>query len=170
MFSIGYGLFFLTIISIYPVEQAHAQQDSLKFFPRNSAATVFGDDVKTLMPRFDSEIEEENAPTIEMQPVVGQPEVISQPVEEAPESLRERLTKKYGDPNSPPALRVQDSAPIPFKGMMEALEAGDDALAYDYAQQYTKLIKKLQRTNKRVISMVGQVMKDDSPNAGVAWD
>ena len=48
----------------------------------------------------------------------------------------EKIIAKYGDPNEDVTYYPEEKAPTPFKGIMAALQAGDEELAYKYAKQY----------------------------------
>lgn len=60
--------------------------------------------------------------------------------EELDEATRRRreIVSEYGDPRERQELRVQEDAPPPFQGMIKAIDAGDEELAYQYALQYTR--------------------------------
>ena len=45
----------------------------------------------------------------------------------------EKIIAKYGDPNEDVTYYPEEKAPTPFKGIMAALQAGDEELAYKYA-------------------------------------
>lgn len=66
-------------------------------------------------------------------------------------SPTEALMAKYGDPQKDAPVLAQDSAPKPFRAMMEALDSGDDKLAYQYAQQYVRHIHNLDQRTKRAM-------------------
>lgn len=162
------GLSFIAAtISVAPV---HAE-DVLNFFPNNMAATVFEREVSMLMPRMKDDPVEE-APSL--QPAkADQDRTQLDPAGAVPqdssESLKDRLSRKYGDPTEEPKIRIQDDAPPSMKGMLEALDAGDESLAYDYAQQYVKSMQRYQKIYGEVVSLTGAVMKSNNQAEGTQW-
>ena len=48
----------------------------------------------------------------------------------------QKIVAKYGDPNEDLTYYPEEKAPKPFKGIMAALQAGDEELAFKYAKQY----------------------------------
>ena len=163
----------LTVATTQPV----CADEQLGFFPKDMAATVFDSEVKMLMPRM-----KDDQPELSTQPMAEE-QATTQPAaslesEESKESaleaddtasLRERLSKKYGDPTEDPKIRIQADAPPPMKGMLEALDAGDEGLAYDYAQQYIKSLQRYQKVYGDVVSMTSAVMKSNNLAEGTQW-
>lgn len=70
-------------------------------------------------------------------------------------ALKEKLLSEHGDPKIDPPINVVDNAPKPFKAMMAALEAGEDQLAFSYARQYVRYLKRLQDRTGKVMGFVG---------------
>jgi hypothetical protein len=154
-------------ISAAPVQA----EDALTFFPNNMAATVFEREVSMLMPRMKDDPVEE-APSLK--PAKSDPESTTldaaEPAsQDGSDSLKNRLARKYGDPTEEPKIRIQDDAPPSMKGMLEALDAGDESLAYDYAQQYVKSMQRYQKIYGEVVSLTGAVMKSNNQAEGTQW-
>ncbi len=82
---------------------------------------------------------------------------------------RERLLAKYGDPAKDAPVLAIESAPKPFQGMMEALQDGDDEMAFQFAKQYVRHLKNLQERTVRVQSQVGLAMKREGMMGEGAW-
>lgn len=53
-------------------------------------------------------------------------------------SLSDKLAAKYGGPNDRPSLRPDKNAPDSYKAVADALEAGDEKTAYEYARRYVE--------------------------------
>lgn len=70
----------------------------------------------------------------------------------------EDLIAKYGDPDKKFPILAQPNAPAPFKGMMAALEIGDQELARRYARQYAEYMKGLSKRTDEVANLVQSVM------------
>lgn len=66
----------------------------------------------------------------------------------------EKILAKYGNPDDKPAITPIDSAPKPFKGMIEAINAGDEKLAYRFAKQYVRMTHQLAQIGGHVGSLV----------------
>lgn|GEM_PF-5055059 len=71
------------------------------------------------------------------------------------DTVAEELRAKYGDPAKEAPIMAIESAPAPFKGMMAALEAKRDDLAFEYARQYVRYVHELQTRIQRTTGMVG---------------
>lgn len=69
------------------------------------------------------------------------------------QALRDRIVGEFGDPTKRMAVKAQDSAPRPFKGLLAALGEGDDELAYEYAKQYAQYQKDLISTINRAVNI-----------------
>ncbi len=69
--------------------------------------------------------------------------------------LNERLKEKYGDPSEAFPVTPVETAPAPFKAMVEALGGGDKELAFKYAVQYVKYRKTLKELNEGAVNLIG---------------
>jgi len=129
------------------------------FFDKGSATSVF-DQPATLneapqvhilnahLPQRGEETEEPQTPEQEK-------------AAEKEKTLKERLAEQYGDPDEEPIIAAQAEAPKPFKGLMEALQGGDDDLAYKYARQYARYQNNLQERILKVTEMLEYGMKSE---------
>lgn len=72
---------------------------------------------------------------------------------------REKIKAEFGDPTTEVPLRTIDNAPTPFKGMMAALDAGDEGLAQQYAEQFQRYTEKLQRSNISAVNILSGVAR-----------
>lgn len=129
------------------------------FFEKGSATSIF-DPPATLNEA--PQIHILNAHLPQREEEAEEPET---PEEEKPaekeKSLREKLAEQYGDPDAEPVISAQAEAPKPFKGLMEALQAGDDQLAYKYARQYARYQNNLQERLLKVTDMIQYGMKSE---------
>jgi hypothetical protein len=94
-------------------------------------------------------------------------EILNPDKKEKPESTKENkpgttskdavpegdLVSKYGDPSTEFPVTAQENAPLPFKGMMAALQVGDKKLAAQYAKQYVQYMQKLDKTAKDAVQL-----------------
>jgi hypothetical protein len=67
---------------------------------------------------------------------------------------KERLVAKYGDPTKNAPILAVENAPKPFQAMMEALQDGEQGVAFEYAKQYVRYLRDFQERNTRVMSMI----------------
>jgi hypothetical protein len=130
-----------------------SEGDSRDFFVQGSARSVFFGRaslttppkvhiLNSSIPRFEEDVEEEALSTDDK----NQKE---EDLSKLP--LRERLMKKYGDPEKDVPVLAKDDAPTPMKAMMEAFEANDEELAYKYARQ---LVRFNRETVDRAVKVV----------------
>lgn len=80
-------------------------------------------------------------------------------------SLVERLLMRFGDPDKPVPVQVVENAPVPFKGMMAALTAGHEKLAFAYARQWMRYIRDLQDTTRKIVSVSEVAMEREGMSA-----
>ncbi len=57
-------------------------------------------------------------------------------------SPSQKVINQFGDPEKDVTYYPENNAPLPFKGMIAALQAGDDALAFKYAKQFVNYSSK----------------------------
>lgn len=74
---------------------------------------------------------------------------------------REEIIKAFGSPDGDLPVNGVDNAPQPFKAVQRALELGDDQLAYEYAKQYVKYIRKVGDRSNQIGQLMSQVMKNE---------
>ncbi|RMD86128.1 MAG: hypothetical protein D6808_03950 [Candidatus Dadabacteria bacterium] len=77
---------------------------------------------------------------------------------------REEIIDLYGDPDTVPHVLGRQDAPMPFKGMMAALEAGEVDIAKRYARQYVRYLKAVQSRTGSVLNMVREAMAEEGMN------
>lgn len=79
------------------------------------------------------------------------------------------VVKNYGDPSIDfPVLAKKDS-PLPFQGMMQALQIGDQMLAFQYAKQYVRYMRDLQDRSTTITGIVGKAMEREGLADGEGW-
>ena len=114
-------------------------QSILDFYPLNSASTVF-------------------SPTTDIAPigvVASQRREVSEKHSKQVSSRKvDSIITKFGNPNEALAVEGQDKAPLPFKGMLAALEAGQEDLARAYAKQYVRYISALKTKTDTAIKFI----------------
>ena len=156
-----------------------ADRTSISFFAKGSSITPFGPAQVTTEKKELEFFPQSNTAVI--QPAVEIDE--EQPLkklnnEEAKEkrydpnsskSKHDFLIEKYGDPAKDAPVLAIDSAPGPFKAMMESLQEGDDVIAFQYAKQYVRHLKNVQDRSTRVMSMVGLAQKREGMIEGDEW-
>lgn len=143
------------------------------FFQKGAARTVFAEPT-----------EKQSASNIEFFPrkIVNPPEQEEAAVQEASAEFapthnstgrsaptREGLIEQFGDPTNDFPVKAQESAPKPFQGMMAALEAGDDELAFKYARQHVRYMGRLKERTTRAVGMMGIAMEGEGMIEPGAW-
>ena len=71
------------------------------------------------------------------------------------------ILAKFGNPEEEPAIIPEEKAPDSYKGLMAALEAGDDELAYRYARQYVRYQRNLDERVKKITDFSIYAMEED---------
>ncbi|HMO01599.1 MAG TPA: hypothetical protein PKD37_03300 [Oligoflexia bacterium] len=89
--------------------------------------------------------------------------------ENPPQSVSQKLLSKYGDPNKDAPILADDKAPQPFKAMMEALDSGDEKLAFDYARQYVRHLRNLNQRTQRAVAMQALAMEKEGMLGVGGW-
>jgi len=162
---------FLGLLSFTP---ALCQADNvLNFYTKDAALTIFGDEAETTA-----------TPELGYAPVVSSrksEEKLSDKKEaakkvEAPEKNSKAVTTeevraefktskdildKFGDPEADISIPGRDDAPLPFRGMMAALEVDNRELAQKYARQYVRYLKRVQNKTDKVMAVVNKAMGDE---------
>lgn len=85
-------------------------------------------------------------------------------------SPTERVLIQYGDPSKPAPVKAVENAPTPFKGMMAALDADNEELAFAYARQWVRYIRDVQDTTRKVVSVSEVAMEREGMSAPSALD
>lgn len=104
---------------------------------------------------------DKNSAAVNTQRAAVQPETALSP--------REKLLKEFGDPKKETPLKAVETAPAPFKGMLAALDAGDDSLAFDYARQYVRYVHKLEKGTTRAMGLTGLAMEREGLLGENSW-
>lgn len=119
-----------------------AQADSIiDFYSRNSAKTTY-------------------APSPEVAEIGTVSTEPSKSIATSALKSEKDLVNTYGNPFAELPINSQDNAPLPFKGMMAALEAGNADLAKAYAKQYVWYVKNLKQRTNAAIQFIEAAEKD----------
>lgn len=78
---------------------------------------------------------------------------------------REEIVQAFGTPDGDLPVNGMDNAPQPFRAVQRALELGDDQLAYEYAKQYVKYLRKVGDRTEQIGKLVSQVMNNEKAQA-----
>jgi len=74
------------------------------------------------------------------------------------EEQAQAILAKYGDPQENAPVLAKDDAPRPLKALMEAKEAGNDELAFQYARQYVRFLRSAQDRTLYNTGLLGKAM------------
>jgi|GEM_PF-6658254 len=168
----------VTLCSFAPLTLA---AETNPFFASNAAKTVFGgqDAVVTVGGKIPESFQNGAVTAMaanKSAEVLAQSETINNGANNAAASsstiaqplsndARAKVLEQFGDPTKEVPLRTVDNAPTPFKGMMAALDAGDEGLAQQYAQQFQRYNEKLQRSNLTAVNMLTDVVRTNETQA-----
>lgn len=141
--------------NIVPLLDAKSEQARAGFFTRGDVRDVFGTQLEqTKQPTLRYFNQKRDRPA-DLSGAVG-PEASKVP---AVPTSREAILQQFGDPSVPVPVRAIENAPLPFKGLIAAVEAGDDELAFQYAKQYSRYMEGVRRTSARAVSLTGLAME-----------
>lgn len=70
-----------------------------------------------------------------------------------PPGSPEEILARFGNPDQEPRIKPEQNAPDSYKGLLAALEVGDDALAYRYARQYVRYQRNLSERVKKLTEL-----------------
>lgn len=156
----------LLLIALLCFPALSSAENQTGFYEKNSAKSVFGKAAKIKAPKeivmlLPEKIEEDEK---EVEEVINQgittkaatSEITTTTVEDKNLSLEQQLQKKYGNPTEEFPVTGIDSAPVPFRAMIEALDKGDKELAFKYAVQYVRYRRQLEQVTNQAVSLVGQ--------------
>jgi hypothetical protein len=158
---------FMGLLSLTPV-LSHAD-NVLNFYTKDAALTIFGNDVETTAtpelgyaPAEKTKKSEEKNETA-AQPPAATPAKVTQTLDDVRAELKtpDDILKKFGNPDEELSIPGRDDAPLPFRGMMAALEVDNRELAQKYAKQYVKYLKKVQNKTDKVMAVVNQAMGEE---------
>lgn len=99
----------------------------------------------------------------------GQPQANQEaPAQSAPLNF-EQILASYGNPESDIPVNAIETAPAPFKGMMAALQSGENELAFDYARQYARYLRDYKERTSYAHGLIGKAMKAEHMREGSLW-
>ncbi len=164
-----------------PVQESEKPRDlnapivgsqNTEFFSANSASTIFQDKVKFnkkpeiqffnaryMPPKEDDAEAVKSVPGSEQSPEQGKPKL---------ESANDIL-KAFGAPTEDDKILALDNAPDSFKGMMAALQIGDENLAYQYARRYARRVREFKNRTMVGLGMIGKGMESEGMLAKSDW-
>lgn len=141
------------------------------FFKKNAAQTTFG-----------HKLAWDKAPPLEYFPVVRRMEDEMELEEGAKQPTRtedaskkkflptaESIIEEYGNPTGDAHVLAQPDAPAPFKGLMAALEIGNEKLAYQFARQWARYISSVNQRTMMVTGLTGLAMKREGHIDDGTW-
>ncbi|MCB0334757.1 MAG: hypothetical protein KDD62_00585 [Bdellovibrionales bacterium] len=152
----------MTVFTIAWPLQANADVLSA-YFSKDSTRDIFGSEIAVSeatpyilqLPKREKKEKLKEADTPEAEKIV-EPTLQKVALENTDDmGLAERLGKKYGNPEEVFPVTAIETAPAPFKAMIEALQEGDQKLAFKYAIQYTRYKDKLLEVNQKALSLIG---------------
>ena len=83
----------------------------------------------------------------------------AQPVAE--KTTPKSLLQKYGSPDVNLPVLAQPDAPKSFQAVMEAIQSGDDKLAYRYARQHVRYMRDVGERTKKVVQLNQVAMEQE---------
>jgi hypothetical protein len=134
---------------------------STGFFDKGSARSIFSPAVtlKAAPPLHMLRADEAEPQEAETPPAPGTPPTTT--AQATPLPLKERLAQTYGNPEEEAPIYAHESAPRPFKALMEAMQAGDEELAYKYARQHVRYLRNMKERVMRVTNMNRYAMQQE---------
>lgn len=149
-------------------EALHSGSDRNAFFQKESVRDIFAPQPELLDANGFEYFPPQNQPEPEEDEFVAEPTPpppAAQPVAKTPNeekleqlakiSTRDDVVAKFGDPaQDTPVLPKNEDAPMPMRGMLAAMQIGDDEMAFQYARQYVRYMKDLQISNTKTLSLV----------------
>ncbi len=171
--------------SSYCLDETTEQRRALPaVFNRNGALNIFEDKLEVLPPaqivlqnakrepkekrKKEARSQKKNHPENFAEPVKTMPAAAV----EAPEenlSPREKIFKKYGPPSTPHPVKAIDTAPEPYKAMLECLNINDQECAYQYAVKYVRYQRDLENTISAATAIEGQAMMAEDMLPAGSW-
>ncbi len=169
----------LTFLSS-PLATSSVQAESLPaFFEKNSAISPLAgemnfttpDELVMLPPARKIEVEEEATPVKFDQQPENKKETSKRVKDRRLEQpkTKEDILAAFGAPNEPYPMGAEESAPAPFKGMVAAMNAGDDKLAFEYALQYARYQEQVRSQNMKITGFLGQAQRREGLLPPGSW-
>lgn len=81
----------------------------------------------------------------------------------------EDILKAFGDPKENDKILALDNAPDSFKGMMAALQIGNEELAFDYARRYARRMRDLKARSVVGLGLIGNAMQAEGMLSKNSW-
>lgn len=81
----------------------------------------------------------------------------------------EGILKAFGSPTEDDKILALEHAPDSFKGMMAALQIGDQELAWQYARRYARRMRELKDRNMTTVGLIGKAMVREGMLAPDSW-
>lgn len=144
-------------LSVALVAPAAAQPTHGAFFPNDIAKTTFSDQAPLLDKPELEYFPRTNSP-VALEDEANDPKAAAEKeTDKVPKA--EEIVAKFGDPTKEAPIQAVENAPAPVKGLMAALQEGEDALAFQYAKQYVRHLRNLEQRSNRVASMTQLAMR-----------
>jgi len=84
-------------------------------------------------------------------------------------TTREEIVSRFGSPEGDEPVKAIEDAPRPFKGMMAAINAGDERLAWEYARKYTRYVRDVQAATGKAVGLQAKAMEIEGLVDGEGW-
>ncbi|WKZ57209.1 MAG: hypothetical protein QY326_00695 [Bdellovibrionota bacterium] len=150
---------------IVPLVEPRNDKERSGFFTGGEVSDVFG---SQLAPTDKPELRYFNAKDAATAKSSSKAALRSNPIPQVPTS-KEAILQQFGDPSQEMPVRAVDNAPLPFKGLIAAVEAGEDDLAFQYAKQYARYMEGVRRASARAVSLTGLAMEKEGYVEDGGW-
>lgn len=135
-------------------------------FPRDSAKSVFDREISMvpqqgfsillpIQPKAQEEVPPPPPAAAKADDVAPQTPA---PADAAALTPQQRIIQQYGDPSEPLPVKAVETAPKPYRAMLEAIQAGDEELAFKYAVRYVRYMRDLEKITGQAVALEGQAM------------
>lgn len=166
-------LFSWSLVLPIQAQERKARSPLDPVYTRNSARDIFSKPIEKRQPKNTIFLRPKQAEEVE-ESQIQDPQVLPQQQDSGPTqqtaaktatqsdvdtenlSPQELILREFGNPEEEFKVKAADSAPAPFKAMLEAIRIGDQKLAMKYAVQYTKYREELQRIQQEALAISGQ--------------
>ncbi|MGI6679977.1 MAG: hypothetical protein ACOX3T_00545 [Bdellovibrionota bacterium] len=148
LFKLLSAILLLSIITLSFALDAHSEEQSRAFFTQGSAKSIFLPEAKVTEKqdlqyfKEKKEIKKDSSKTSRDEELIAETKNESLENNSLVKNEEKELTPsgkilaKYGNPEEDLTYYPENNAPAPFKGIMAALQIGDEDLAFRYAKQY----------------------------------
>jgi hypothetical protein len=141
------------------------------FFARNSAQTIFAPAAEVrvkpelqyfpaLQPVEDQEQEKAVLAALHKSEADSKPKDLTSP---------EGIVEAFGAPGEDDQLLAEDKAPPSYKGMMAALEIGDEKLAWQYARRYARRVREMGSRSATIMGLTGKALEREGVLPKDGW-